>query len=872
MAIRIEQINIENLGPIQRTFLDFDDINLVYSKNEGGKSLLVEFIVRSLFSKKAQWGYNREYGQGKIIVSGIDDSTKNYSPGSKDKLDKYFETNFQDLPPSLAKLLVIKSGEPNISEKPEGIDTDTLKELLFAKNMLDDIDKNISATVKNATIDEGRITIRKAGEGSDYIHFQEALEQIDKTIKKLSEENKISEERKLKIELDKLKEQKETQIKAKHHKAYLLYKRKEELEKERAAYPAGELEKIKNRIDQYKKLSEKNEEYINRINELNDAIKPLEGARQAYDSQRKAKRHLAWELDQKIEQIKRKVNIVTDDELGKLDNKITIYNEKIIERNKKSDELSALEKKEQAYGHVQSMKNVYQTLMQSAHNQKVGFTVLLIALVVFIVGLTVSFAAQNYVLGSVLMVVGFGCSVYFSFKLRKQLKHKIHSDELEKLENDFREKFNEELHLAALDNITKTLEKELAIQQRVQNEQNELENAIDRLRAEIESRLFQLFSQTVDQEEWGRALSEFKQGRNALKAELGKLEKQLAGLNVDSSDYYPDDPGEEYSAQKLSELEEKAQQIKSLEEEKQRIEAQLERNKKELEEVAEQISEYFFHLLHSRVEEDDWVNKLNELIEQNTRITNEINNLSGELTGLGVNPAHYIENDPGIEYDANRLSDIEKEIQELENKLKALEEENRALKGDVAKLVDASINDDWNAIIEKLYEKQKETLEQLKQKEASIVAGILVHQTIDEFQSKEDERLQVTINSPDFSRTLLHITGRYDKLMPDGDRIMISSDMGDFDMKDLSTGAKEQVLFALRVSLAKKILNDSAFFIFDDAFQHSDYDRRPKLVDQLFDLSDAGWQIIYLTMDDHIRNLFLEKASHRNHFKHLVLT
>ena len=433
------------------------------------------------------------------------------------------------------------------------------------------------------------------------------------------------------------------------------------------------------------------------------------------------KRHLAWELDQKIEQIKQ-VNIVTTMSSA-LDNTITIYNEKIIERNKKSDELSALEKKEQAYGHVQSMKNVYQTLMQSAHNQKVGFTVLLIALVVFIVGLTVSFAAQNYVLGSVLMVVGFGCSVYFSFKLRKQLKHKIHSDELEKLENDFREKFNEELHLAALDNIIKMLEKELAIQQRVQNEQNELENAIDRLRAEIESRLFQLFSQTVDQEEWGRALSEFKQGRNALKAELGKLEKQLAGLNVDSSDYYPDDPGEEYSAQKLSELEEKAQQIKSLEEEKQRIEAQLERNKKELEEVAEQISEYFFHLLHSRVEEDDWVNKLNELIEQNTRITNEINNLSGELTGLGVilltiskTIRHRVRCQQAFGY--------RKEIQELENKLKALEEENRALKGDVAKLVDASINDDWNAIIEKLYEKQKETLEQLKQKEASIVAGI----------------------------------------------------------------------------------------------------------------------------------------------------
>ncbi len=871
MAIRIEQINIENLGPIQRKSIEFDNINLIYSKNEGGKSLLAEFIVRSLFSKKALWGYNREYGQGKIRVSGVDDSTKNYSPGSRDKLDKYFEKNIQGVPSSLAKLLVIKSGESNISEKPEGIDTDTLKELLFAKNMLDDIDKNISATVKSAIIDEGRINIRKTGEGSEYLNLQDALGQIDKMISRLSEENKISEERKLKIELDKLKAQKEILISAKHHKAYLLERRKEELKKERATYPEEELEKIKKRIDRYKKLTEKNEEYANRNGELEDAIDLLGGVRQAYDCQRKAKQHLARMLDRKISQIHRELSIVTDDELGKLDNKIINYNEKIIERDKKSDELAALAKKDQAYSHVQSMKNVYSTLVQSAHNQKVGFTVLLLAFIVFIVGLTVSFAAHNHTLGSVLMFVGFGCSVFFSFRLRKQLKYKIHSDELEKLESDFREKFNEELNFVALDNISKTLEKELAIQQRVQNEQNELENTIGRLRAEIESGLFQLFSQTVDQEEWGRALNEFKQGRNALKAELGKLEKQLAGLNVDPSDYCSDDPGEEYSAQKLSELEENLQKLKSLEEEKQRIEALLKRNEEELEEVSEQIFGDFFHLLHSKVEESDWENKLTELIEQNTCITNEINKLSGELTGLGVNPAHYIENDPGIEYDANRFSDIEKEIQELENKQKALEEENRALKGDVAKLVDASINDDWNTIIEKLYEKQKNTLEQLKQKEASIVAGILVHQTIDEFQSKEDERLQATINSTDFSRTLLHITGRYDKLIPYGDQIVISSDMGDFDMRDLSTGTKEQVLFALRVSLAKKIMNDSAFFILDDAFQHSDYDRRPKLVDQLFDLSDDGWQIIYLTMDDHIRELFAEKASHRNRYKEIVL-
>ena len=872
MAIRIEQINIENLGPIQRKSIEFDNINLIYSKNEGGKSLLVEFIVRSLFSKKAQWGYNREYGQGKIIVSGIDGNTKNYSPGSRDKLDKYFEKTFQGLPPSLAKLLVIKSGEPNISENPEGVDTDTLKELLFAKNMLDDIDKNISATVKNATIDEGKINIKRAGEGSEYLNLPDALGQIDKTISRLSEENRISEERKLKIELDKLKEQKETLIKAKYHKAYLLDKRKKELENALEKYPEDDLERIKNGIDRYKKLVEKKEEHRKRFDELNNTIEPLEGVRSAHDSQLKAKRHLASNLNSKINRIEQELDMITDDDLGKLENKIINYNEKIIERDKKSDELEALKEKEKAQTHVQSIKDTYQTLTQSAHNQKVGFSLLLLAAIVFMTGLTISFVTRYYILGSVLMLIGFGCSVFFSYHLRKRLRHKVHSDELEKLESDFRKKFDTELNLAGLDTIIKMLEKELAIQQRVQNEQNELENTIGRLRAEIESGLFQLFSQTVDQEEWGRALNEFKQGRNDLKAELGKLEKQLAGLNVDPSDYCSDDPGEEYSAQKLSELEEKLQKLKSLEEEKRRIEALLKRNEEELEEVSGQISEEFFNLIHDRVEEDDWENKLKELNRRNVSLTKEIDTLSGELTGLGVNPALYVENDPGIAYDAIRLSDIEREIQELEDRLKALEEENRAFKGNLAQLVDASINDDWNTIIEKLYEKQKDTLEQLKEKEASIVAGILVHQTIDEFQDKEDERLQATINSPDFSRTLLHITGRYDKLIPYGDQIVISSDMGDFDMRDLSTGTKEQVLFALRVSLAKKILNDSAFFIFDDAFQHSDYDRRPKLVDQLFDLSDDGWQIIYLTMDDHIRNLFLEKASHRNHFKQIVLT
>jgi uncharacterized protein YhaN len=56
-----------------------------------------------------------------------------------------------------------------------------------------------------------------------------------------------------------------------------------------------------------------------------------------------------------------------------------------------------------------------------------------------------------------------------------------------------------------------------------------------------------------------------------------------------------------------------------------------------------------------------------------------------------------------------------------------------------------------------------------------------------------------------------------------------------------------------------------------DAFQHSDYDRRPRLIDQLFTLANEGWQIIYLTMDDNIRELFREKGKMQGDFQIIEL-
>jgi hypothetical protein len=224
MSIRIKEINIDNLGPIKPGRYQFNNINLIYSKNEGGKSLLVEFILRSLFSKKSIWGYNREIGNGKIIVSGINDKSISYSPASKDKLDKYFEKKLNTFQTSLTKLLIIKSGETNINEGPQGIDVNTLKELLSSKNTLDKIDSKIQKTIQNANFTNNFINIDNTGEGKTYKDLKDTqLQKINQLINRLND-NKINEELKLKNEIEELKVKKENLLKAKKikHMAYSL--------------------------------------------------------------------------------------------------------------------------------------------------------------------------------------------------------------------------------------------------------------------------------------------------------------------------------------------------------------------------------------------------------------------------------------------------------------------------------------------------------------------------------------------------------------------------------------------------------------------------------------------------------------------------
>lgn len=72
----------------------------------------------------------------------------------------------------------------------------------------------------------------------------------------------------------------------------------------------------------------------------------------------------------------------------------------------------------------------------------------------------------------------------------------------------------------------------------------------------------------------------------------------------------------------------------------------------------------------------------------------------------------------------------------------------------------------------------------------------------------------------------------------------------------LSGGAYDQLYFVIRLALAKDILPDqTGFIILDDPFLKSDLNRLTRQMDMLLELCQQGWQILYFSAKEEIRDV-----------------
>ncbi len=76
----------------------------------------------------------------------------------------------------------------------------------------------------------------------------------------------------------------------------------------------------------------------------------------------------------------------------------------------------------------------------------------------------------------------------------------------------------------------------------------------------------------------------------------------------------------------------------------------------------------------------------------------------------------------------------------------------------------------------------------------------------------------------------------------------------------LSGGAYDQLYLSIRLALGEKILKGKkGFFIMDDPFIKADPDRLRKQIEILYRISEWGWQVLYFTAKEEIRDVLKKK-------------
>ena len=140
---------------------------------------------------------------------------------------------------------------------------------------------------------------------------------------------------------------------------------------------------------------------------------------------------------------------------------------------------------------------------------------------------------------------------------------------------------------------------------------------------------------------------------------------------------------------------------------------------------------------------------------------------------------------------------------------------------------------------------------------------------IDRIQIEEKDKINQLFDEDSVSINFFKdiTNGRYINIRFDSEKNSIfvkKANDEEISADKLSEGTYDQLYLAIRVDLAQRILdNDVGFLIMDDIFLSYDKDRLLEGIRVLKKLSDLGWQIIYFTAKDEIRDAFSEISDYK---------
>ncbi len=206
-------------------------------------------------------------------------------------------------------------------------------------------------------------------------------------------------------------------------------------------------------------------------------------------------------------------------------------------------------------------------------------------------------------------------------------------------------------------------------------------------------------------------------------------------------------------------------------------------------------------------------------------------------------------------------------LQQLDGERAALRRDERRLEGETEGAVRDGLLELGQPDLAGARDALVRARDEQREREIDRRAARLALDAIDEAERDVERHLDRALESPEDGAGSLFgslTAGRWSGVRRDGGRLLASAPNGlEMGVESLSRGTRDQLHFALRVALAERILGEPGFFVWDDTFLTSDRERRRLLVETTASLVERGWQVIYLTVDRSIGDLFERAAGER---------
>lgn len=550
MAIRINRIKVNRGGPLNDDFeLAPGNLNLIYGRNETGKTYVVEALISLLFrtGRKApvKWQLRDWDLAGKIVISGLEDDPVQFTK-TGNKLEDYWEENSQGLPQDLSRLLVVRAGDTSLSDEAKGIGRNILRDYLSGEAVLDKIRDRISPTIQKASLEHNSIHGDNRGEIKSYRGVQEKLEQLDNLLNEVNQ-----------------------------------------------GYTAGAIHSLKKDIE--KKEAE-----------LTGLLK--------------AKRHHAATLNNSLQTLNNEMaDLPGEDEYAQIQTKIGVYNEKKVNRDRLEEELNPLEESSDNYAWIEQALANYKEISNRQQAQKPNPVFIILAAISFACTLIFGFIDQKWGLG-----IGAIATLFFSWlhlSGKSKVKTAVAGDnaELEKLGNEFQNRFGKKLSdMAAIQSQLEALKKSHFRAEQLHEDMAKQNQEMVSVEGEVASALQAYTDKELTPDNWKKEVQRLRKRRISMESNIRDIETEIASLDIPQDQYLDDDSGIKWDSDRNTALEKEIDQDRET----------LETEERDLGSLKSRVAQET-----NRNSTENWEDLLTALQEKRENVAAEYKEIAAEILG-----------------------------------------------------------------------------------------------------------------------------------------------------------------------------------------------------------------------------------------------